>query len=411
MSWEPPPRPAWVRHALAGEAGPELAFAAEPFDADQLVEEACLRAGTGLDDDSYRVPLDVLVRSIEEEVDLHVVGRWRVREVVLRYLESRARVEACMARDPAIAQHEVVAPIVVTGSPRAGTSIMHELLAAHPDHRAPMAWEYWSPAPPPEPRRHDTDPRIVLADRDVRLTAALVPGFDGMHEQGARIPREDASAMGLDLRSDVLAAHYGVPSYRKLLDADDMRTAYAWHRRVLQVLGHRFPPRRWVVKWPGHVNHLAVLLETYPDARIVVCHRDPLAMLSSVSSLVASLRWAHCESVDFAATAREQADAFAEQCDRLLAWRTSTQVDPRRVVDVRFDELVADQAGVVSAVYEQLEIPMTAAAESRVAALLAAKPRGRHGGHDHTFADLGLDRAEQRARFAAYQEHFGIRSE
>ena len=86
-----------------------------------------------------------------------------------------------------------------------------------------MAWEYWSPAPPPDPARHDTDPRIVLADRDVRLTAALVPGFDGMHEQGARIPREDASAMGLDMRSDVLGAHYGVPSYRKYLAADDMR--------------------------------------------------------------------------------------------------------------------------------------------------------------------------------------------
>jgi hypothetical protein len=411
MSWEPPPRPAWVRHALAGEGGPELACAFEPFDADQLVEEACLRAGTGLDDQSYRVPLDVLVRSIEDEVDLHLVGRWRVREVVLRYLESRARVEACLARDPAIAEHEIAAPIIVTGSPRAGTSIMHELLAAHPDHRAPMAWEYWSPAPSPDPRRHDTDPRIVLADRDVRLTAALVPGFDGMHEQGARIPREDASAMGLDLRSDVLGAHYGVPSYRKLLEADDMRTAYAWHRSVLQVLQHRFPPRRWVVKWPGHVNHLSVLLETYPGARIVVCHRDPVAMLSSVTSLVASLRWAHCETVDFVATAREQADVFGEQCDRLLAWRTRSRVDPNRVVDVRFDELVVDPAGVVAAVYEQLEIPVTADAASRVAALLAAKPRGRHGGHEHSFADLGLDLAEQRTRFAAYQEHFGIRSE
>ena len=29
------------------------------------------------------------------------------------------------------------------------------------------------------------------------------------------------------------------------------------------------------MKWPGHVNHVEVLLETYPDARIVVCHRDP----------------------------------------------------------------------------------------------------------------------------------------
>jgi hypothetical protein len=166
-----------------------------------------------------------------------------------------------------------------------------------------------------------------------------------------------------------------------------------------------------VVKWPGHVNHVDVLLETYPDARIVVCHRDPVAMLSSVSSLVANLRWAHADSVDFQEIAREQADVFADQCDRLLRWRTNATVDPARVVDVRFDELVADQAGVVARVYDQLEIPMPTEARQRVADLLAAKPRGRHGGHEHTFADLGLDLTEQRARFAAYQEHFGIRSE
>jgi hypothetical protein len=154
-----------------------------------------------------------------------------------------------------------------------------------------------------------------------------------------------------------------------------------------------------------------VLLETYPDARIVVCHRDPVAMLSSVSSLIANLRWAHADSVDLQEIAREQAEVFGEQCDRLLRWRTRSTVDPRRVVDVRFDELVEDQAAVVSRVYEQLDIRMPAEARRSVADLLAAKPRGRHGGHEHTFADLGLDLAEQRTRFAAYQEHFGIRSE
>ena len=412
MSWQPSPRPAWVRHALDGDGGPELAAGSEVFDAEQLVDEAGFRAGTtSFGDESYREPLEVLVRSIEDEAELHVVGRWRVREVVLRYLESRARVAACIDADSSIEEERIVAPIIVTGSPRAGTSIMHQLLASHPAHRAPMAWEYWSPAPVPHPSSHATDPRIALANRDVRLTAALVPAFDGMHEQGARIPREDGSAMGLDLRSDLIPAHYGVSSYAKYLAADDMRTAYAWHRRVLQVLQRHFPARTWVLKWPGHVNHLDVLLETYPDARVVVCHRDPLAMLSSVTSLLATLRRAHSDSVDFQALAREQADVFAEQCDRLLRWRTTGVVDARRVVDVRFDEFVSDQAGAVTTVYEHLGVEMSREAAQHVASLLAVKPRGRHGGHEHTFDDLGLDLADQRARFAPYQDHFGIRSE
>jgi hypothetical protein len=288
---------------------------------------------------------------------------------------------------------------------------MHELLAQDSRHRAPMAWEYWSPAPPPETATADTDPRIALAGRDVRMTAALAPSFDGMHEQGARIPREDSSAMGLDLRSDVLWAHYPVDSYRKLLAADDMRTAYAWHRRVLQLLQARFEPRTWVVKWPGHVNHIPVLLETYPDARLVVCHRDPLAMISSVTSLTATLRWAHANSVDFEAIAREQVETFAGQCDRLVEARRTGAIDEARVVDVRFEDFVADQAGTVRGVYEHFGLDWSPEVETAVREHLAAKPRGRHGGHEHSFEALGLDADELRARFAAYQELFGVRSE
>jgi hypothetical protein len=417
MQWDPGVRPAWVRHAIDGEGGPEYALAAEPFDAEQLVAEAALRAGTDdfadpdLGGDSYAEPLEIVVRSLEDEADLHIVGRWRVRELILRSLESRARVARCVAEEPAIEARTVVAPIVVTGSPRAGTSIMHELLALDPGHRAPMAWEYWSPAPPPHPDTWESDPRLPLAGRDVRLTAALAPTFDGMHEQGARIPREDSSAMGLDLRTDVLGAHSPVPTYRKYLANDDMRTAYAWHRRVLQVLQHHDDDPTWVVKWPGHVNHVPVLLETYPNARVVVCHRDPLAMLSSVTSLTATLRWAHANSVDYQQVAREQADMFAAQCDRLLEARRSGVIDESRVVDVQFDAFVADQVGSVAAVHEHLGLDFGADIEARVRDHLSAKPRGRPGGHEHSVEALGLDPAALRARFAAYQDYFGVRSE
>ena len=412
MAWDPGERPAWVQHVLAGEGGPEYARAAEPFDVVAIVDEACFRAGSDdLGDDTYREPLEVVVRALDEEADLHLVGRWRAREVLVRYLESRARVVACLAREPAIGERPVIAPIVVTGSPRAGTSIMHELLACDPAHRAPMAWEYWSPAPPPRPETAAADPRIPLAERDVRLTAALAPAFDGMHEQGARIPREDSSAMGLDLRSDVLATHYSTPSYARLLAADDFRSAYEWHRRVLQVLQHHFDDRTWVVKWPGHVNHVDVLFETYPDARLVICHRDPMAMLSSVTSLAATLRWAHANAVDYQALAREQVETFASQCDRLLEASTRGALPRDRVVHVRFEDFINDQCATVRSVYEAFDLSFDAGVERAVVELLAAKPRGRHGGHEHRVDALGLDLDALRERFAPYQEHFGIRSE
>jgi hypothetical protein len=217
--------------------------------------------------------------------------------------------------------------------------------------------------------------------------------------------------MGLDLRSDVLGAHYPVESYRKYLAADDMRSAYAWHRRVLQVLQHHDDDPTWVVKWPGHVNHVPVLHETYPDARLVVCHRDPLAMLSSVTSLIATLRWAHANTVDYQQVAREQADTLAAQCDRLLEARRSGAIDESRVIDVQFEEFVADQVGAVRMVHEHFGLAFGSDVEAGARNHLAAKPRGRHGGHEHSVEALGLDPDDLRGRFAAYQDYFGVRSE
>ena len=45
----------------------------------------------------------------------------------------------------------------------------------------------------------------------------------------------------------------------------------------------------WVLKSPVHLHALPTLLAVYPDARLVVTHRDPLTVLASLTSLVATL--------------------------------------------------------------------------------------------------------------------------
>ena len=412
MAWDPGERPEWVRAALEGRAGPVFDAGSAPFDVAELLAEAEFRAGTTeWGGDSHLEPLRILVRSIEDEADLHLVGRWRVREVVLRYLENRLRVVAALRADPGILDETIDAPIVVTGSPRAGTSIMHQLLSLRSDARAPLAWEYWAPAPPPSIDTIAVDPRIPLAGRDVRMSAALAPMFDGMHEQGALLPREDASAMGIDMRSDVLGAHYGVPSYREWMATCDMTSGYGWHRHVLQVLQRHVPTERWVLKWPTHVAYLPTLLETYPDARIVVCHRDPVAMLSSVTSLTATLRWCHAATVDYQSVAQEQLATFARQCDRLVEWDRAGLLAEDRVAHVRFDAFMADQAATVAAVHDAVGLPFDDDDRARIARHLDDRPQGRHGGHEHSFDELGLDLDATRERFAEYQQQFDVRSE
>jgi len=96
---------------------------------------------------------------------------------------------------------------------------------------------------------------------------------------------------GNDFRSMIFPTQYRVPSYaRWLLHDADMAPAYRWHRRFLQVLQSRHRAERWVLKSPGHLWCLGALLAGYPNALLVQTHRDPLKVVASTASLLATLR-------------------------------------------------------------------------------------------------------------------------
>jgi len=408
VPWDPGPRPTWVQDIIDGRGAPFVAAVADaPLTRDVLLDEARVRTGLGdFGDDAFVEALDVLLASANDEARFHVVGRARFRETIVHHLANRLRLREHVRRDPGVVDEEIAAPLVVTGSPRSGTSILHQLLAQDGRHRAPLAWELWCPTPPPEPATHATDARIRLADVDVRMSAWLAPHFDAMHEMSATAPRECIGAQNVSLRSDDLPGNFRLPSYQAWLDRADMTSAYAWHRLVLQVLQRRMPSRRWVLKAPSHLAALDTLFATYPDAELVVTHRDPLTMLGSVTSLEATLYWAHSDGVELPEIAREQADRHARLLDALVTWRDAHP--DARVHDVEYWSFVADPMRAMDELYARIAIPLTGDARDAMAHHAAAKPQGRHGGHRYSFDDLGLGYDETRARFRRYQERFGV---
>jgi hypothetical protein len=310
--WSPPPRPAWARAVNAGEILPVSDVAALPLDRDALLAEA--RAELGLDgrgvdgfgDDGFLEPLDVLLPALEDEAELTVLGRWITRRFLVRLLVVRAQTIAYVRGDPGVRGEVIDAPVVVTGAPRTGTTILHALLAQDSASRVPEGWELLRPVPPPDPAAFPDDARVALSDRELRMPALVTGTLDAIHEYSGRMHKECVSSMSFEFRSEEFTARYHVPSYAKWLGACDMTSAYEWHRLVLQVLQRRFRNVRWVLKSPVHLHSLPVLLATYPDARLVVTHRDPLAVLPSVTSLVATMRWTHSDHVDFADIRRDR---------------------------------------------------------------------------------------------------------
>ena len=417
MTWRPPPRAEWVAAVNSGLIVPINEVATRRFDRDDLLAEARaalgIRHGGSIDfgDDAFIEPLDVLVRAFEQEARLTVLGRWITRRFVLRMLEVRLQLVAYVTADPAVRDEVVEEPLFVTGAPRTGTSILHALLACDPAHRVPQGWEFLRPVPPPEPDTFDVDARIPLADDELRLPAQIVGDLDAIHEYSGRMPKECVSAMSFAFRSEEFTARYHVPSYVDWLQRCDMRPAYETHRLVLQVLQRRMPGRRWVLKSPVHLHSLPTLLSVYPDAHLAITHRDPLTVLPSVTSLVATLRLAHSDHVDFAEIGRYHAELYQRSLDGLVTLAERGVPDPIRTFHGQYADFLTDPLGTIETLYAHLGRTLDEDVSRRIRHHLDAKPQGHHGAHRYAFDDLGLDRDAERSRFARYQARFHVPTE
>jgi hypothetical protein len=381
------------------------------LDEASLVAEALHRTGLDdLGDGDFREPMRRFLAALEEEAKLHYVGRTLARADLVEWLDNRLRVVEACKRDPAIQRAAVEAPIFITGLPRTGTSILHELLAQDPAHRAPLAWEVKRPCPPPETATFETDPRIAEAERAVRLWCEIVPEYDAMHELGARVPVECIALMAPSFRSDELSGRHVVPGYAGWLAQAEMRPAYEWHKRTLQVLQSRHARERWVLKAPSHMGALDALFAVYPDARVVQTHRDPLPVMASVASILFATAWVRSDAVSPQAVLGW---FTGETCAHLLANATRVRDAGREshFADVVYADLVRDPIATIARLYERFELAFTADAEARMRAYIAARPKGRHGAHRYEFENTGFDRAVERSRFTAYQQRYGVPSE
>lgn len=375
---------------------------------------ALARTNTGLEDFGtgvWRRGLSVLSESLEAEADLTPLGRFIARQEIATSLENRLQIRDWHARHPEIGDERIERPIVIMGMGRTGTSILHDLLAEDPANRVPQTWEVERPCPPPELSSRDTDPRVEESRAQLARAEHLIPDFKKMHPMDALLPQECVRILGPEFASMSLQTTYRIPRYARWLHREaDLSEAYSGHRRFLQLLQWR-SPGRWVLKSPCHLWHLEPLLAEYPDALLVQTHRDPLQVLSSLTSLTTTLRAMAGRRVVPAEIAREWSELNADAFDQSVDARERGLVAPERVLDIQFGDFLREPFETLRRLYTFAGLEWTAATEARMRAHWQAHPADEYGRHTHRFGDTGLVEAEERDRVKRYQDYFGVESE
>ncbi|MFO8102446.1 MAG: sulfotransferase [Dehalococcoidia bacterium] len=384
----------------------------------RLDEESLLKSAgkqTGLDDfggSSFLKPMRILLKSLREEASLSAFGQLATRRLMVQLLSTRLILQDMLNRHPEIVEERIEKPIVIAGLPRTGTTHLHNLMSRDPGLRYIPYWQSLEPFPPasPDSKKPEPDLRRKNCEQALKFLDYVMPLFVSMHEMSVDGPHEEMQLLAVHFSTMLFESIYYLPAYRDWYRASDHEGAYSYMKLILQAMqwqdGDR---RRWVLKSPQHLEQFGPLMKTFPDAYLVQTHRDPVRITASVCTMMAYAQRMNAAKVDPLAVG-EYWSARTE--DLLRASVEQRHLIPRnQIIDIRFDEYMADQVGNLKRAYDFVEQPFTAEARQAIEAFIADNPKGKHGTVQYRLENVGIDPAERRAALKFYQDFFNVPEE
>jgi len=374
------------------------------------VDAVCVAAvaATGLDDfgsDDFRERLGLQLSEMDADAERTGLGRMLMFGDCTRYAANRLRIRDLLQRHPEILDIEIVKPVIVVGLPRSGTTNLVNLLAADSRFRSLPLWESYEPVPDPRERADGVDPRWTRCQQAWEAMQAGAPFVAAMHPMEPDHVHEENELMAPDFSNYNLEWVARAPRWRDHYLAHDQTPHYAYMKTVLQILQWFRPRERWVLKSPQHLENLGPLMATFPDASIVVTHRDPVAVVQSTITMVT-----YGARTAFRSTDPEwYRDYWTDRIGRLLdaSMRDRHLLPERRTVDVFFHEYMADEMGTLQRIYDDAGIGLTDTARHEIEAHQAAHPRGKAGRVVYDLrGDFSTTPEEVRSRFGAYLDAF-----
>lgn len=398
--FEPRPLPAFLRAPNALVA--KLGIRSPQLTPERLTRAASRRAGLTPDFPAHvGEALEVLCRSLCDEARLHWFGRANLASLIVTGLAELLLIEDRFRRDPSLAEHELVAPLIVTGLPRSGTTFLHRLVSVPKAAEPVLMHQHVFPTPRRWPGSGRIESELLFHPWKI---ASQRQGLDAIHYVRPDLPDECNFGMRLGMRSMIFWATAPTYGYLEWLLEQDLREAYQLYRRTLLLHQARTPGKRLALKCPHHLAWLPALTEALPEAKIIQTHREPLEAVPSECKLILALHGLATHEVNWRETVAHnhmKIDTFAKRSIEFAdskAGQTVAHVDYRR--------LVRDPISVTHEIHARFGLELDEADRVALERFRAENPQHKHGKNHYSLAQFGLDGQQIDADFARYRERF-----
>jgi hypothetical protein len=360
-------------------------------------------------DGDYLWGLRILLQSMDYDPIFSEFGKKAAWGLLIGALSSRAYAIQSMAQNSGFDGHEIRKPIVITGIPRTGTTVLHKLMAVDPQFQGLQTWILNAPMPRPPRAQWESNPHFREAVAQLEARFAAMPGLRAAHNMAAEDVEECLWILRQSFLSNFWVSGWSAASYDAFWQTQSELPAYRHLRRVLQLIGSTEPDKRWLLKNPGHIANLDLLFEVFPDALVIQTHRDPAKAVPSLSALLV-------QNIASMETGRQDMRAHILCHREVEKWAKAVrdsepvrQARAKQIMDVIHGDFHRNPIPVIRRIYAFLGLTLTPAVEAAMNERVAEAPESSHGEHRYDVGDFGLTEEEIRERFGNYVERFDLR--
>jgi LPS sulfotransferase NodH len=377
------------------------------FDRETLLEAARLRAGLDdFGDTWFFEPMDKFIESANAEAKLTPAGFEAQTEVIVKGLVSRLRMIEDIKRHPEILDETVEVAGIILGLPRTGSTIFHRLLASSPGMTAIRWFEAQNFAPFPGETLGDPKERRAYAEAMIEGWLQAAPELTSIHPLEAEGPDEEILILGQMFVSTMVEGMTFVPGFTEWLDDYDQSRGHEDLKTILKYLQWQEPARRgskWILKSPSNLPYTEVAARAFPDALLIMTHRDPVQTVPSYVSMQATL-------YKLGATIEDR-DVGAFWFARLVSWMKRFEAARERIgedrfIDIDYRDVAREPLVQAQRVLERMGLPTDGGSEAAMAEFMAGNQREQRPIHDYSLERYGLNEDEIKQAFADYRSRY-----
>ena len=400
----------WVKRInYLGDAVDGIDYLAE-INPDQLISQAM--KSTGLEnfgDDEWRTSYAELIKDLNSKKNAYLLGRLINKASLLIALRNRLLLVETLSRQPLVINETINGPLIVTGLPRTGTTILYELLCQDHINRSPKGYEAYFPTQSAAIDDIKNSDARIISECMFELTMDIEPEIKVTHDNRADLPAECWMIIS-NVLGNPRPTFYDKRDYNSRLSGINSQYNYAWHEKVLKLLQFQKPTIRWLLKCPSHMYFMKDLFERYPKAKVIHMHRNPV---SSIPSLLNHLK---CfDNLDQKYNPKKNHRsvlALMEESLRInISERKNGILPENQIADIYFDDLMHNPTDTIAKAYEKLNLEWSSKFEEGILNYLSNRPREKHGKHIYTASDFSLCNEEIREQFSFYTDHYNIDTE